>query len=193
MIRVLNWEDLQNGPLYKGNTAVTIGVFDGVHRGHQALLARISARSPALIPTVVTFKKSPKENASYRGDISSFDEKCALFEEAGVEFCVIIDFSKNFSRMSGRDFVNSLKVYLSCAYAAVGDNFYCGFRRDTGAEAFKALAKERGIEVEIQNRVLEGGKPVSSSRIRECIEAGRFEDAHLLLGRKLTRRALYIH
>jgi riboflavin kinase/FMN adenylyltransferase len=93
--------------------------------------------------------------------------------------------------MSGRDFVAALSRALDPAYAAVGVNFHCGYRRDTGTDGFKALAEARGIEVEILAPVLEGGMPVSSSRIRDALASGRFEEAERLLGRKLARRGLY--
>ncbi|MDR2767566.1 MAG: FAD synthetase family protein [Treponema sp.] len=191
----LDWDTLADAPPSPGKkTALTIGVFDGVHLGHQALLDRIRSKAPELLPAAVTFRENPKKIISphsYRGNIISFEEKCSLFEEFGVELCVIIDFSRNFSKMGGRDFVEALSRSLDPAYAAVGINFHCGYRRDTGTDGFKALAEARGIEVEILAPVLERGIPVSSSRVRDALGAGRFEEAERLLGRKLSRRGLY--
>jgi len=166
-------------------TSLTIGVFDGLHRGHQALIAKITAKAPELLPAVVTFRENPKRRtAGTPRDIIAFEEKLALLDSLGVALCVIIDFSEQFSKLSGAAFLEDLNHYLRPAYIALGTNFHCGYRRDTDAGAFKEMAEHLGIEAEIIPPVLEGGKPVSSSRIRAALEAGDTGTVELLLGRK---------
>jgi riboflavin kinase/FMN adenylyltransferase len=170
-------------------TALTIGVFDGIHRGHRALIDKISARSPLLVPAVLTFRENPKKSTRpglFEGDILDYREKIRLFDELGVELCVVIDFSADFCKLKGREFFGLMCRFLCPAYAAIGANFRCGFGLDTGAEAFRLLGKEKGVEVEIVPPVLEGGLPVSSSRIRSALKAGNREEAALLLGRPVT-------
>jgi riboflavin kinase/FMN adenylyltransferase len=116
-------------------------------------------------------------------DIISFEEKTALLDSLGVPLCVIIDFSEHFSKIKGRSFLETLNRYLCPAYIALGANFHCGYRRDTGAGEFKEMAEGLGIRAEIIPPVMEGGLPVSSSRIRRALQAGRIEEAALLLGR----------
>lgn len=215
----INWDDLPEAEgelraaLRDGKkTALTVGVFDGLHRGHQTLIKKITEKAPELLPVVVTFRENPKkcaflreqgaksgggfgENAVESGakagtpyeDIISLEEKISLLDSFGVPLCVIIDFSEHFSRISGRAFLESLDRYLSPAFIALGQNFHCGYRRDTDAAAFKALAEKLGIKAEIAPPVLEGGIPVSSSRIRAAIREGRGEEAALLLGRPYNR------
>jgi riboflavin kinase/FMN adenylyltransferase len=186
-MRLLKWEDSYGIPEKK--TAVTIGVFDGVHLGHQALIRKITGKSPDLTPAVVTFRENPKKILAlegFEGDIISFDDKMALFSGLGVEICMIIDFTRNFSIMGGRSFFEELCARLDPGYAAIGGNFHCGNGEDTGAEAFGALASERGFPVEIIEPVLEGGLVVSSSRIRALIKDREFEEAGRLLNRPLT-------
>ena len=197
----INWDKL---PALRQDkkTAVTIGVFDGLHRGHQALIAKITGKAPEFFPIVVTFRENPKkypfllENTAAKTDLEgktefrdiiSFDEKMALLDSFGISLCVIIDFSEHFSKISGRAFLETLNRYLCPAYIGLGVNFHCGCRRDTDAKAFKALALSMGIEAEIIPPVLEGGLPVSSSRIREALEARNYEEAALLLGRSIHR------
>jgi riboflavin kinase/FMN adenylyltransferase len=173
-------------------TAITIGVFDGIHRGHQAIIAKITAKAPDMIPTVITFRENPKRIANparFTGlearevDILSLEQKLALFEKLEVELCVVIDFSSGFCKLEGQVFFDLVRRFLHPAYAVIGSNFHCGYRRDTGAEEFRRLGEKNGVEVEIAPPVLEDGFPVSSSRIRELIGAGNRAGAALLLGR----------
>ncbi|MCL1929266.1 MAG: FAD synthetase family protein [Treponema sp.] len=162
-------------------TALTIGVFDGLHRGHQALIAKITEKAPEYLPTIITFRNNPKKLEG----IISFEEKTALLDSLGISLAVIIDFSEHFSKINGRDFLKALNGYLCPAYMGLGENFHCGYHRDTDAMAFKALAESLGIETEIIPPVMEGGSAISSSRIREALRTHRFEEAALLLGRPL--------
>ncbi|MDR2314085.1 MAG: FAD synthetase family protein [Spirochaetaceae bacterium] len=199
----ISWKDLEKGlweTLGKGRkTALTVGVFDGFHRGHRVLISKIAEKAPALLPGVITFRENPKKYSFLRQekgapefsednpfrDIIGFDEKMALLSQSKVALCVIIDFSENFSKINGESFVRTLHRYLDPAYIAVGANFHCGYRQDTDAPRFKALAEGMGISAEIVEPVLEGGIPVSSSRIRAALRAGRRHEAELLLGRPL--------
>ncbi|MDR2370629.1 MAG: FAD synthetase family protein [Treponema sp.] len=163
--------------------AATIGVFDGVHRGHIALINR--ARSMG-VPVVVTFKQNPGRilsPLSFRGDVYSLRQKLSVFEECGVTLTVLIDFSGNFSRITGKVFVDLLKSRRDLAFLAVGADFHCGRHLDTDAAALKNMAGRAGIRTEIIPPVMEGRRPVSSSRIRAAVASGDLEDAALLLGR----------
>ncbi|MDR2071844.1 MAG: FAD synthetase family protein [Spirochaetaceae bacterium] len=208
----INWEELERG-LWQTRggdrkTALTIGVFDGFHRGHRVLITKIVEKAPALLPGVVTFRENPKKYSFLRQeaqpadspdfagpssadnpfeDIIGFDEKMTLLSQSGVAFCVIIDFSENFSKIDGGSFIEALYRYLDPAYIAVGANFHCGYRQDTDALRFKVLAEGMGISAEIVKPVVEGGIPVSSSRIRAALRAGRYHEAELLLGRPLGK------
>ena len=186
-MRQINWDDLES--LYKDSKlkaeltggkkiALTIGVFDGLHRGHQALITKITQKAPEFLPVVITFRNNPKQTE----DIISFEEKMALLDGFGIALAVIIDFSQYFSKIKGRVFLETLNKYLCPAYIGLGVNFHCGYNRDTDAETFKALALGLGIEAEIIPPVMEGGLPVSSSRIRAALKKGKTEEAALLLG-----------
>jgi len=194
-MRVINWDEYIS-PVSSPQSplAVTIGVFDGVHKGHQSLIQRICA-SP-YTPTVVTFKQNPLsvlKPEAFAGDIINLEQKLSFLEVLGVQLTVLIDFSPKFSKISGRDFIDLL---FGCKADAngqavklitLGRNFRCGYQLDTGAEEIRNLAGARGVEVWVAPPVMDEGQPVSSSRIRQALAAGRQAEAERLLGRPLGR------
>jgi len=185
-MRVISWEEYISSFSVPSPLALTIGVFDGVHKGHQSLIQRI-CDSP-YTPAVVTFRKNPlytlKPDA-FAGDIINLEQKLSFLEALGVQLTVLIDFSPKFSKISGRDFIDLLLKSQAVKLIALGRNFRCGHRLDTGAEEIQSLAGARGLEVWIAPPVMDEGQPVSSSRIRQALAAGRRAEAERLLGRPL--------
>jgi FAD synthase len=179
-------------------SAITIGVFDGVHLGHQALIERIVRRGPN--PTVITFRENPKKvlwritgagsSDSYNGDLYSLKQKTEIFDSMGVKFLVLIDFSLEFSKLKGREFLDLLEKKGRMAFLSVVNNFRCGFQQDTDADLVKQINEGKGIPTELvppvylQEAVL--NEPVSSSRIRKAILAGNLKLASELLGRNFS-------
>jgi len=184
-MRVIEWEAfLEEGIACGMNTAMTVGVFDGVHRGHEALIDRIVRHDPRMIPVIVTFRENHKNRApAYSGDISSFRQKAALFESRGVAVTVVADLSGSFRRMSGSEFLRLLRERGKMGFLAIGSNFRCGYRLDTDAPMIKKLNAEEGIPTDIVEALAEEGLPISSSRIRRAITQGKLDEAAALLGR----------
>ena len=188
-LRILDWDgDFSDSRL--GEAAVTIGVFDGVHLGHQELIGRIVRKGPN--PTVVTFYENPKKMLGpqlFEGDIYSLRQKLAIFEGLGVSQVILIDFSANFSKLSGREFLKRLEDRVKIIFLAVGSNFRCGYRQDTGANRIKEENERRGIPTEVLDpveiSVLPGAGPVNSSRIRASILSGDVGQAAILMGRNV--------
>ena len=204
-MRVISWEE------YVGNTpqspvpspqslAITIGVFDGVHLGHQSLIRHICepSQSPvpkaampppqSPVPTVVTFRENPMKSlnlAGFTGDIYNLDQKLEFLESLGVKLTVLIDFSEEISKMNGRDFIDLLLGSQPVTLLALGGNFRCGHDQDIGVGEIQNLAKARGVETWVAPPVMDEGQPVSSNRIRQALVAGRFEEAQRMLGRPL--------
>jgi riboflavin kinase/FMN adenylyltransferase len=183
-MRLIDWSRFATGteePLAGTGSAMTIGVFDGVHRGHQALIGRITGRE--LQPVIVTFTGTPKSfRHNWKGEIYTLDRKLAIFEQLGAVLTILIDFSPNFSKLSGRDFIRILRERGGLRFLAVGSNFRCGYRLDTDAAAIGAMNSE-DLKTEVLSPVLSGGSPVSSSRIRAALMAGDLAAAAELLGR----------
>jgi riboflavin kinase/FMN adenylyltransferase len=182
---VISWEDFLRTE-FKNESAVTMGVFDGVHRGHRRLIDMISTKG--LFKVVFTFRRNPLallSPSAQRIEITSLDEKIVIFEELGVDTLVLIDFSIDFSKMSGADFIRLLIRNAKMRYFVVGSDFKCGHGASFCVEDIKILCTSEGVECVAAEPVMEGGRPVSSSRIRSALAAGDKETAEILLGRKI--------
>jgi FAD synthase len=138
---------------------------------------------------VVTFKQNPLQvlnPEAFTGNISSLEQKLGILEAFGVHLTVLIDFSQEFSKISGSGFIDLL-LDKPVKLIAVGRNFRCGYKLDTGAEEIRKLAEARGVEAWIAPPVMDEGEPVSSSRIRQALAAGRRAEAERLLGRPIDK------
>jgi riboflavin kinase/FMN adenylyltransferase len=165
---------------------MTIGGFDGIHRGHELLLKTVLSQNDHGEATVVTFLRSPKallRPKDYPGDICTLAQKLEIFEGRGVAHTILIDFSKNFSTMSGRNFIEFLVTRGGLRRLVVGSNFRCGHRMDTGVEQIRELLVPGKIPVEVIESLMYGTAPVSSSRIRAALGEGDIALASELLGR----------
>ncbi len=183
---LLDWDDFRTFYVPERPLAATIGVFDGLHAGHRALLGKIVAKAPALIPGVITFRTNPKRMLraeTYEGDLSSLDRKLELFASFGVEVVILIDFSGDFSRMPGRNFLSTVVERGHVAYMAIGWDFHCGRGRDTDARGLVDFCRARSVDAELLDPVSFHGDAASSTRIRRAVKAGRLHDAERLLGR----------
>lgn len=183
-MKILTWQEFLDGAI-QHDIAATIGVFDGLHRGHRALLEAILHRRPELVPVVFTFRENPKKTlhpATYRGCLLTLERKLEMLAESGVEYCVLIDFSRNFATLSGRDFLSAMRS-RKVRVIAVGENFRFGYRLDSDAALLQNLGPTMGIDAVIVKSIQYNGHPVSSSRIRTAILEGRLHDAAVMLGR----------
>jgi hypothetical protein len=166
--------------------AMTVGVFDGIHRGHQALLERVL--SSGLTAAAVCFKRSPKfilRPETDEGDIMGERQKLRLFEQMGIALTVMIDFSEKFSKLNGKEFIDLLADRGNLRFLVIGSNFRCGYRHATDAALIRTMNLDRGIPTEVAEPVTAGGERVSSSRIRAAIASGRLVEASELLGRRV--------
>ena len=183
-MKVLDWDEFIASDAL-APLSVTIGVFDGVHRGHQKLIDTVLSKRPAMRCAVVTFRDNPKRILhphTFRGNLFSLGQKIEAFGDAGLDACVLIDFSRNFGKLSGAEFI-SLLARAGVKFVCVGSNFRCGHKMDTNAQALVELCGPLGIEARIVESVLQGGHPVSSSRIRNDVLEGRLAEAAEMLGR----------
>jgi len=194
-MQTLTWEQfLQNGlPLNRKKTSMTVGIFDGVHLGHQALLKRVVSYNADFIPVVITFKDNHKtaiseERDNYK-DIQSFKERIEKFESLGIQITIVVDFNEEFKHMTGIEFLKLLLNHGNVGFFAAGSNFRCGFKLDTDAEAIKKFFASHNVCAEIVSDVCYpldnsgSSQPISSSRIREAIAAGNIELAEKMLER----------
>ncbi|NLV72188.1 MAG: bifunctional riboflavin kinase/FAD synthetase [Actinobacteria bacterium] len=169
--------------------AVAIGVFDGVHRGHQRILRRAAEEAAATgaLATVVTFYPHPEavlRPGSAPRMLTSVERKGRLLEELGLDEMVVVKFDRDFARLSPESFCSAvLSTRLGARTVFVGENFRFG-RGGTGtAERLLEYGRTHGFEVRPVSLVEENGEVISSTRIRESLRDGRVEEAARLLGR----------
>ena len=175
-------------PRHRG-CAVTIGAFDGVHLGHQAVLAHLKeeAGSLGVSTTVVTFEPLPGEylrplEAPPR--ITTLRDKWPLLEACGVERVLCLPFNDRLRTLSARAFVEQVFVEgLGVRYLAFGDDFRFGNRREGDLDYVRALAGEFGYAVAPTPTLEADGERISSTRIRAALAEADFEGARRLLGR----------
>lgn len=167
---------------------LTIGNFDGVHIGHQALIAKLIAESKKrkLTPAVMTFEPHPKEfftpeNAPTR--LTTLREKLEFFLDYGIEKVFVCAFNQKFSNISSEVFIHQILIeQLKAELLIVGDDFRFGTKRQAGIEDLRKNAFELFEIPEIDLN----GKRVSSTRIREGLKEGRIQEVNQFLGRPYT-------
>ena len=172
--------------------ALTIGNFDGVHLGHQAMLARLAtaARERGVEPCVLTFEPHPREffapdQAPTR--LTSLREKLELLAAYGVARAHVCRFDFDFARNTAEDFVRRILVRgLAARWIMVGDDLRLGARRAGDIALLRAMSGEGGYAVEAMPTVGFGGERVSSTAVREALAAGDLAHAAQLLGRRYT-------
>src|SRR5271170_4264459 len=178
-----------------GPTVVSIGNFDGVHRGHQWLLAEIkrTARELDAKSVAVTFDPHPSrflrpENSPRL--ITPVPERLSLLVASGIDAALVLPFTDELCQMPGLEFVTTvLRDGLHAAEVHEGDNFRFGHRAQSGADDLVRLGHDLGFRVQIFTPRYIRGIPVSSSKIRECIQAGDMTTARALLGRPFSIRS----
>ncbi|HAP54721.1 MAG TPA: hypothetical protein DCQ16_01915, partial [Spirochaetaceae bacterium] len=183
-MKILDWDEFIKTGCGKPRAA-SVGVFDGVHRGHQRLLNLVRAKTPSMESCVVTFRENPKRilrPSSFKGSIFNLGKKLEILESEGLDTCVLIDFSSDFGTLSGADFLGLLKK-AGVSFLTVGPNFKCGYKMDTNAALLAELCGGLGIEAAVAEPVLYSGHPISSTRIRNAILEGRLTEASDMLGR----------
>jgi riboflavin kinase/FMN adenylyltransferase len=177
-------------PLRSGPAAVTIGFFDGVHRGHQAVLRRTVnvAAARGLRPVAVTFDRHPREVLDPGAEpplLTTLERKASLIGELGIETLIVLDFTDDFSRWPPQDFVERVLVAgVRAEHAVVGSNFTFGFKATGNLAVLTKLGVAHGFSVEAVSLLKLDGRPVSSSSIREAVAAGDIEWPTLALGRR---------
>lgn len=187
-MRIIEWKELLKSSKVFPPAAMTIGVFDGLHLGHKALIDSIVSNAEGFVPCVVTFSDNPKAQVrkqNYTGDILTLERKMELLAAASVLQVILIDFSGNFSKLSGKEFIDHLRNRGNLRYLAVGHDFRCGYRLDTDARLLEAMNRANGIRTDILEPVCVQGSAVSSSRIRTAIVDGDLVEAAALLGRNV--------
>ncbi len=197
-MKVYFWKDVEIGKAFGGDfglacmSAICIGGFDGCHLGHQALFdavfewkERRAGEGANVLAGAVTFARPAGAlmNPNYPGDILTPKFKLEFFEKRGFDFCIMIDFSKDFSKIEGRNFLDQLRKFCPAQFLAAGSDFRCGHNLDTGVAELSDYSTRNGLELKVLDDVTLDNKRVSSSLIRGAVLQGDFAFAKKLLGR----------
>jgi riboflavin kinase/FMN adenylyltransferase len=176
-----------------------IGNFDGVHRGHQAMLARVIevARARGLAASVLTFEPHPRElfaPAAAPTRLTSLREKLELLAAQGVDHVHVQRFSRAFAALAPAAFVERALVnLLGARWVLVGEDFRYGAKRAGDFASLTGAARQHGFELEAMPTVTSGGARVSSSAVREALARGELGRAAELLGRPYSISGRVVH
>jgi riboflavin kinase/FMN adenylyltransferase len=186
-------------PRQFARSVITIGNFDGVHRGHQALLRRVleRAREIEAVSVVYTFHPHPLKilNPSFCPPLlTSFEDRAALVAAEGVDALVWVRFDRTYAAQEPEDFVReTLRETLGAQEVWVGPDFAFGRGRRGSLGLLNRVAPEIGLSVRIMEPFALQGEVVSSTRIRQAVAEADFETAARLLGRPFSVRGPVVH
>lgn len=174
----------------EGRSAVAIGKFDGIHRGHIKLLEYILAKK-ALGLEAVVFTFDPPVSAYFgragEKELSPLAEKRKIFEELGVDILVEFPLNAKTAAISAEEFVKKVLAFqMHAAYIAAGSDLSFGYRGIGNKDLLLRLSEACGYQVEIIDKVMEKEREISSTFVREAVEAGNMEMAAKLLGRSYS-------
>ena len=192
MVPVDIWHGIDNIPADLGPTSVTIGVFDGLHRGHQQLVARAVkyARDHEERAVMVTFDPHPvsvflPERAPVA--VLTMERRLQLAEEMGIDAVLVIDFTQELRGAEPRDYVEDLLVgRLQAEHVVVGENFTFGAGASGTATALAEFGAEFGFSVDVVPLLAEDGERICSTNIRAALDRGDIARANWALGRHFS-------
>jgi riboflavin kinase/FMN adenylyltransferase len=167
---------------------LALGTFDGVHRGHQALLREAVRRAGerGVISAALTFDPHPLQVIAPPPEpflLTTPDERLALLAALGLAAAYVIHFDEPFRRIGAEEWVDLLHTRVGMAEVVCGANYTFGRDRGGNVERLRALAAERGITVVVSPHVHVGGTLVSSTLVRRLLRSGEVQEAARFLGR----------
>jgi riboflavin kinase/FMN adenylyltransferase len=187
-------------PGVERGTVITVGTFDGVHRGHQDLLARLvdRAHSRGLSSVVLTFDPHPLEVVNPRAApalLTVGNEKLEVIAESGIDYLVVMPFTAALSKLSAEDFVvDVLQTRYGMRELLIGHDHGFGRGRAGDTDVLRALGGQRDFRVEVVEPVTgSDGRPVSSTFIRRAVAGGDLVRAELGLGRAYSVSGRVVH
>jgi riboflavin kinase / FMN adenylyltransferase len=192
------WFDLGEVDSALTPSVVAIGVFDGVHRGHQDLISRAKdvATSKGISLIAVTFDPHPRSVVGSNPPLAlaSLDFRLTLLERCGVDATLVLPFTKELASLSPDEFLKKVLVdHLKAQHVVVGDNFKFGFKAAGDTDYLAKFGNENGFTTAVFERFSDGKEPWSSTRARNYIESGEVDKAALVLGRFPRLEGIVVH
>lgn len=175
------------------DTLLTIGVFDGIHLGHQHLLTHLrnQAQRRGYFSGVVTFRSHPQTVLSPTSELpwlNDLDTRISLLHSLEIDIVVALTFNPELAQLSAREFLQLLKDYLKMRGLVIGPDFALGRNRQGNAEQLRLLGQEMDFSVEVMTPLILNGEVVSSSAIRQALAQGDTGKVEKLLGRPFSLR-----
>lgn len=182
----------------QGPIAIAIGVFDGVHVGHQALIRQTAEGAKQLggRSLAATFDPLPIQALAPGAPpsaLSDVDDRVRLLHAGGAEDVVVFHFTRDFAALPANEFVRRLVGAGQVRRIFVGEDFQFGHARGGNVRALAAAGVRHGFDVVVASPVMEGGEVVSSTRIRNALLVGDVTGAAVLLGRPYSVRGTVVH
>jgi len=169
------------------DSVVTIGAFDGIHRGHRVVIdsVRQAALDQGRASVVVTFFPHPSVVLGYAEPfyLTSTEEKIILLDAIGIDLLVVMPFTIEISHTRAADYVSMLVEHLRMREVHVGYDFAFGYKREGNVDFLKRIGPERGFNVREVEALSNGGESISSTGIRQALRQGDVEPAARWLGR----------
>lgn len=177
---------------------VTIGVFDGVHRGHQYLIRRLveTARSRDQLAVAITFYPHPDvvlRGITGRYYLTTPDERAHILTDLGIDAVITLPFNDDLRHIRAATFVDQMNTYLRLETLWVGSDFALGYQREGNVAFLRQQGEEKQFGVEVIDLLLSEGGAISSTAIRDTLSAGDVEQARDLLGRAYAVSGEVIH
>lgn len=180
-------------------TVLTLGVFDGLHLGHQLIMSTVVERARALsaVPTVITFDPHPRavlHPESAPPLLQTFDQKIEAFSVLGVEQAIVVRFTRDFAQLEAEDFLREVvRDRLHAVEVYLGRGFAFGRNREGNIELLQQVSELLGFRAEEVREVRLRGQRISSSRIRALLAEGRVNLARRMLGRPYGVEGRVVH
>lgn len=187
-----------NADILRG-TVLTLGVFDGLHLGHQKIMQKVVARAKATncVPTVITFDPHPRavlypENAPPL--LQTLDQRLANFEVLGIKQTIVVRFDRNFAGQDAAEFLSKIvHERLQAREVFLGKGFAFGKNRGGNIELLRKMSAELGFAADEVEEITLRGARISSSKIRHLLAAGKINLARRMLGRPYGVEGQIIH
>jgi riboflavin kinase / FMN adenylyltransferase len=181
-----------------GPSALTVGTYDGLHRGHLSILTTLieSARRDRLGSVMITFEPHPRcvlDPEHCPASLTTREEKAWLLDQLGLDHLVVVPFTPRLAQASPTSFMRRVMRAMELRHLVVGYNFAFGHGRQGDHAFLRQLASRHRFRLDIAQVVMRGGEPISSSRIRRLILLGQLRAAAQLLGRNYLFRSTVQH